>query len=78
MILEMNPEPEDGKVLVLLSREDISLHMESHETLNYTGMKVHFTDSIIGHVKWTFFNNAHNILVVELMNGNEIMIPIVD
>ena len=69
---------EDGKVLVLLSREDISLLMNDYDALNYTGMKVNFTDSIIGHVKGTFYNNAHNILVVELMNGNEIMIPIVD
>ncbi|MBL7148790.1 MAG: hypothetical protein ISS80_01825 [Candidatus Cloacimonetes bacterium] len=69
---------EDGKVLVMLPQEDITMLLDEHDILNYTGMKVHFADSIIGKVKETFFNNAHNILIVELINGNEIMIPVVD
>ncbi len=69
---------EDGKVLVMLPQEDITMLLDEHDISNYTGMKVHFADSIIGKVKETFFNNAQNILIVELINGNEIMIPVVD
>ena len=69
---------EDGKVLVMLPQEDITMLLDEHDISNYIGMKVHFADSIIGQVKETFFNNAHNILIVELINGNEIMIPVVD
>ena len=68
----------DGKVLVMLPQEDITMLWDDHDILNYTGMKVHFADSIIGKVKKTFFNNAQDILVVALINGNEIMIPVVD
>ena len=69
---------EDGKVLVMLPQEGITMLLDEHDISNYTGMKVHFADSIIGKVKETFFNNAQNILIVELINGNEIMIPVVD
>jgi ribosomal 30S subunit maturation factor RimM len=69
---------EDGKALVMLAQEDITMLLDEHNIQDYAGMKVHFADSIIGQVKETFFNNAQDILVVELINGNEIMIPVVD
>ena len=68
----------DGKVLIMLPQEDITMLLDEYNILNYIGMKVHFADSLIGKVKETFFNNAQDILVVELINGNEIMIPVVD
>ena len=68
----------DGKVLIMLPQEDITMLLDEHNILNYAGMKVYFADDIIGKVKETFFNNAQDILIVELINGNEIMIPVVD
>jgi len=69
---------EDGRVLVMLPQEDITLLLDDSDILNYIGMKVHFANSIIGQVKETFFNKAQDILVVELINGDEIMMPMVN
>jgi len=67
-----------GGVELALAKEDVNSLRINQGQIPLGAREVIFQDKKIGILKDVFYNNAHDVLVVELLSGKEIMIPGVD
>ena len=68
----------NGRVQVMLPSKDFGNILEEKGFLVNTGSQINYNNQEIGKVVDVFNNKAHDVLVVEMLNGQEIMIPYVD
>lgn len=65
-------------VKIALSKNDIDQLRIASEQIPVSDMVINYQQEIIGELLEIFDNNAHEVLVVKLKSGKEIMIPNVD
>ncbi len=68
----------DGSVLVMLQKEETDKLQEKNNKNDLLGKKVIFKGNKIGMIIDIFNNSVYNVLVIEMNNGKELMIPMVD
>ena len=69
---------EDKGTRIALTREDLEQRDFRDRMIPKKDIEIVFNGEIIGKLIDSFDNHAHVVLVVELNNGKEIMIPFVD
>lgn len=69
---------EDGSVLVMLQKEETDKLQEKNDKNDLLGKKVIFKGKRIGLIIDIFNNSFYDVLVIEMNNGKELMIPMVD
>ncbi|MBN1326370.1 MAG: hypothetical protein JW996_00295 [Candidatus Cloacimonetes bacterium] len=68
----------DPGARLMIAREDIGKFDSIEESNQFLDHQVFFKGNRIGKVTDSFFNSAHHVLIIELNDGKEVMIPLVD